>query len=286
VRGRRSHSAPADRLKIAQTPHARGWRRATSGAKLSPYVHVEPMQLEPASDLAVEHRTRSATVRGGVGAIALWIVACERSAPPTPQRAEVSVPTAATATPPPHASGGHRRRPPPSRLVDDGGVGDVRIGKAIPPIYLGPDSEVKNRYEIRWIADAQPFEAFRIGSPPVLAAFIGPFTRWGKSNFGELVPGRFVDKALREARAGAKVEWIVVETSGPRTNAGIGVGSSFAELESAYAAAELRRLPAEFGPRPTCRVTVTELRHVSFQLRSCSGSERGDVARIVLAVSD
>lgn len=174
---------------------------------------------------------------------------------------------------------------PPARkavLIDDAGVGDVRPGAAIPVGHLVGD-EAKHRYTIRWVADAQPFEAFRIGDPPMLAQFSGPFTRWAADNAGELEPSRFVDEALQEARSGAPVVAIVVADYGPVTSAGIGVGSSFTDLSSAYPNAKLSRLPEWFEPKPTCSVAVPELSHVAFHLAACAGSERGDVIRIVLS---
>jgi hypothetical protein len=221
---------------------------------------------------------RRATKLGSI--VALLTAACNAPTPTTRPSSEVSVPHAGTSSAPPPPK--RPRAPPPPRalLVDDGGVGDVRLGQAIPKAYLADEGQAKRRYEIRWVADAQPFEAFRVGDPPLLATFHGPFTRWAKSNVGELEPSRFVVEALKVARAGAPVESILVEARGPATSAGIGVGSSFAELSSAYPGATLLRLPEWFDSRPTCRVDVSEPPHVSFHLAACRGSERGDVIRI------
>jgi hypothetical protein len=189
------------------------------------------------------------------------------------------VPPASPPVAPPAAAATPQQSGP---LVDDGGVGDVRVGSAIPPAHLAGD-DAKSRYTLRWVADAQPFEAFRVADPPVFAQFSGPFTRWAESNAGPLDPGRFVDEALREARSGAPVQALVVEERGPKTSAGIGVGSSFTELSAAYPGARLTRSPEWFEPRPTCSVTVPELPRVAFLLAACADNERGDVTRIVIS---
>jgi hypothetical protein len=176
---------------------------------------------------------------------------------------------------------------PAAILIDDGGVGSVRIGSPIAPADLGDDTEARTRYEIRWIADAQPFEAFRAGEARVLAAFKGPFTRFAESNVGPPEAARFVEQALRDVRAGAPVESIVVDAPGPLTRAGIGVGSSWAALLAAYPSAKVRNLPEWFESILTCVAEVKELSRVRFQLAPCDkGKEPGEVIRVVITRED
>jgi hypothetical protein len=91
--------------------------------------------------------------------------------------------------------------------------------------------------------------------------------------------GRAEAPATADARAGAAVRMVVVEESGPATRPGIGVGSSYADLSSAYPGAKVTRLPEWFDSRLTCRVSVPELTRL---LDAC-GSAKGKVVRVVLA---
>ena len=214
--------------------------------------------------------------------LVVLIAACAPRPAAKPSGAPMAVPPAVGSRPVEEPSPARTPAAREAVLVDDGGVGDVRVGAAIPPAHLAGD-EAKRGYTIRWVADAQPFEAFRVGNPPVLAQFSGPFTRWAADNAGELEPNRFVEEALQEARNGAPVHAIVVEDPGPATSAGVGVGSSFTKLSAAYPNAKLSRLPEWFEPKPTCSVAVPELPHVAFHLAACAGSDRGDVIRIVIS---
>jgi hypothetical protein len=205
-------------------------------------------------------------------------IAC--GSPPPP-----AAPPPVEVTPPGPGAQPVAEHPPPAQerpaSIEACGVGELRIGKPIPEQLLADDRAARAAYEIRWIADAQPFEAFRIGA--VLAAFEGPFTRWAESEVGELEPSRFVEQALRDVRAGAPVRWMVIEAAGPRTAAGIGVDSSFEELSQAYPGAKVDRLPEWFESRPTCQVKLEgELRCISFHLHSCGKQPPGRVVRVLI----
>jgi hypothetical protein len=216
-------------------------------------------------------------------AIGVLVAACAAPAKPDPHPAQPAVDVAAPSGE--RGSAAAPERAPAARavLIDDGGVGDLRIGQPIPAQHLADDEQARARYELRWVADAQPFEAFRIGPARVLAVFHGPFTRWAQSNAGELDPKRFVDEAVRDARGGAPVESVVVDAAGPVTKAGIGVGSAFSDLAAAHPDAKLSRLPEWFESRPTCHVTVQALPRVAFHLSACGREPPGDVIRVLVS---
>lgn len=193
----------------------------------------------------------------------------------------------ARATPP--ASASASVSPPPLEplaqdvIIDNGGVGDVRIGQPIPKKYLEDTVDPKGHYEIRWIADAQPFEAFRVGDPERLAAIDGPFMRWGKSHAGPLEPQKFSADALRMARGGAVVTWMVIEKKGLFTRERIGVGSPFSALAAAYPGIKITRNPEWFDSKPTCSAQSPSLAKVQFLLASCDAGGNGEVVRIVVS---
>lgn len=167
-------------------------------------------------------------------------------------------------------------------LIDDGGVGEVRVGQPIPRAMLDDASDPRGRYDIRWIADAQPFEAFRVGDPARVAVFDGPFTKWAKSHAGPLEPQKFSADALKAVRAGAPVRWIVVEQPGLVTRERIGVGSTFDALSAAYPGIKIVQNPEWFDSKPTCAATASSLAKVIFLLAHCGAASNGEVVRIVV----
>lgn len=209
-------------------------------------------------------------------------------APASIEDAGLSVPPLASTTPPkasaaPAASSSAPIEPVTADvIIETGGVGDVRVGQPIPKKYLDDARDPKGAYEIRWVADAQPFEAFRVGTPGRLAVIDGPFMRWGKSHAGPLEPQKFVGEALRMARSTAQVQWIVIEEKGLFTREHIGVGSPFSALEKAYSGIKVLRDPEWFDSKPTCRASSPQLPKVEFLLASCGGSGNGEVVRILV----
>ncbi|MBS2016333.1 MAG: hypothetical protein JST00_25845 [Deltaproteobacteria bacterium] len=170
----------------------------------------------------------------------------------------------------------------PEVQIDDGGVGDVRVGQPIPRRYLDDSADLQGRYENRWVADAQPFEAFRVGAPGRLAVIDGPFARWAKSHTGPIDPKKHVAEAVRVARAGAVVRYVVVEERGLFTRERIGVGSTFAALSAAYPSVKIEIDPEWFEAKPTCRAKTPALPNVHFLLAFCRPSAAGEVERIVV----
>lgn len=169
-------------------------------------------------------------------------------------------------------------KPPlPERRIEDGNVGDLVVGKPIPATLL-----TNARYEARWVADAQPMDGFYVGEPAILAIIEGPLAGETPGPLEPLIE-KLAPKALEMARAGAVVNGILIEVGGLTTAKGIGVGSTHAELETAYGKIKLVRNPEEFDNHITCRATVAELAHVAFHLATCKeGTEFGPVKRIIV----
>lgn len=169
-------------------------------------------------------------------------------------------------------------KPPlPERVIENGNVGELVVGKPIPEKLLEGA-----RYEARWVADAQPMDGFYVGDPPILAAIKGPLY---DVEPGPLEPlkEKLAPKALEMARGGAVVLGILIEAQGVTTAKGIGVGSTAAELERAHGKIQLVRNPEEFDNNITCRATPADLPRVHFHLATCKeGTEYGPVKRIIV----
>lgn len=244
----------------------RAARRATASA---PAYHAMLCGLHPLED--------DACVKlHAIGVLGLLASCGSPAASPPPS----SVPIAPAASAPAAPAAPRAARPPAAR-IESGGIGDIRVGRGIPARYLSDAADARRRYDIRWVADAQPFEAFRIDDPPVVACFEGPFEQWAKDNVGELRPERFVDDAIAAAKAGAPVTFIVIEKRGPVTESGIGVGSSWEDVQAAHPSAKVLRDPEWFEPRPTCRARLPALPGVEVLLERCD-DEYGAVERVLI----
>jgi hypothetical protein len=154
-------------------------------------------------------------------------------------------------------------------------VGPVEIGNSLPIELLVDD--LAAHYVARYIADSQPVDAFAYESPPMLVILAsGPFraqvSKTGKSVRPPVDALR--DKAATAARHGAKVQTIMVRGSGPTTEAGLGVGSTLAQLEAAYADLRLTPLPETLGD-DVCRARTKVLAGVQFMFSTCSKARKG-----------
>lgn len=168
-------------------------------------------------------------------------------------------------------------------VVSDEGIGDVRLGSPLPARLLAPGSDPLGRYFPGLHADAQTHDGFRLPGFPVriLMAGSGPFTRWFDDPKRKADPPpdaatrrRLAADAVREARAGARVGWIVVDGPGPRTASGIGVGSTLAEVMRAHPAARPRSQPPTFG-KDECEVTLAPLKQVQVYFPHCRAARAG-----------
>ena len=159
--------------------------------------------------------------------------------------------------------------------IQEGRVGPVEIGKRLPDELLGDD--LAAHYVARYIADGQPIDAFVYETPPVLIILAsGPF-RTQVENTGEFVKPA-VDalraQAATAARRGAKVQAIMIRGAGPTTEAGIGVGSTLAQLQAAYADLRLVPFPETLGG-DTCRASTKLLPGIGFMFATCSKAKNG-----------
>jgi hypothetical protein len=167
--------------------------------------------------------------------------------------------------------------------IEEGKVGPVELGKAIPAVLLAPDLEA--HYVARHIADAVPMDAFRFDDPPltlVLAA--GPFAEASAVGdpSGQPPTDRLRGKAAEVARGGVAVKAIMVHGAGPRTATGLGVGSTFEDIQAAYADAKLTGRPETLGG-DGCVAKSKSLPGVVFVFASCAKAKQGDpVARVDL----
>ena len=159
-------------------------------------------------------------------------------------------------------------------VIGSDGVGAIHLGGPVPRELLTPDLDA--RYVARYIADGQPFEGYRLETPPLTVALDGgPFAKWAEKEAADKVnPDQFRAAAGKAARAGAKVRMIVVHGPGPATAAGIGVGSDLQALKAAYADIKVRSVPGTFGKDEAVGMSPT-LKNVHFVFRSRKAAEAG-----------
>jgi len=152
--------------------------------------------------------------------------------------------------------------------IEPGHIGPAELGKPLPDALaheLGP------RYLARMIGDGQPIDAFQFDDPPLTVIFDGPYTSANDS--GDGATERFRDRAVAAAKTAA-IARIMITGAGPKTAAGIGVGSTHADLQQAYADLKLSSLPATLG-KDGCAGTTKQLAGVVFVFENCAKAKAG-----------
>lgn len=189
-----------------------------------------------------------------------------------------------TDPPPPERRARHRvshaRTEPP--IIDATGVGTLRLGRPIPPPYLRPAVKPERTYVLGFHADAQTYEGFRFPKTGVLVLITkGPFYAWFedpkrpvKGKPDAATTARLALSAVKHARAGKPIGWILIDHKGVRTSKGIGVGSTLVELTRAYGALTLSPTPPDFG-RDRCGINIKPLRNVWAYFESCPKARAG-----------
>jgi len=167
-------------------------------------------------------------------------------------------------------------------MIHATGVGDLHVGHAIPAAYLRPSAKPGQRYVLGFHADAQNYEGFRFANGSVLVIMKrGLFRAWfdDPQRKGSGIPdpatrAQFARAAVKAARDGAPIAWMVIDRPGPQTRKKIGVGSTLADLTRAYGSLKLLATPPDFG-RDECSVHITPLKNVRAFFRNCRDARAG-----------
>lgn len=151
----------------------------------------------------------------------------------------------------------------------------------MPAILLRPD--LAAHYVARYIADAQPMDAFQFDEPPLTVVLTtGPFAIESLQHAPSSPPPTELlrGKAAAAARGGMPVRAVLVHRAGPATAAGGGVGSTLDALRRAYPDLELTPFPEILGD-DTCVARAPSLPGVAFVFETCDRAKLGDPAKRV-----
>lgn len=167
--------------------------------------------------------------------------------------------------------------------IAQGKVGPVELGKKLPDVVLARDLE--KLYLARYIADAQPIDAFQLDDPPLLIVLEGgPYSEAAKEGDPSAMSptDKYRGAAAKAARGGTPVRAVFVMGPGPTTEAGVGVGSTLDDLKRALPDIKLAPIPETFG-KDMCVGRAKSLPGVGFVFATCGKANKGEaVVRVDL----
>lgn len=136
------------------------------------------------------------------------------------------------------------------------GVAKVELDKPLPPEVLKM-ADLERRYVAKYAADGRALEGFRLPGTAGSAASAtdvwaileeGPYAEWTRKFGPGEAPPALARAAITAAEAGLKVKAIVVDSPKITSGAGLGVGSSLADLKAKMEAKpKTKKVPALFG---------------------------------------
>jgi hypothetical protein len=213
----------------------------------------------------------------------LVLVSCSAHAPVRAVDAAPSV----TPLPTPPADTGQRSvdaslSPMPTAadpVISQDGVGPLRVGKALPARFRHSDL-LNAGYIATYYSDAQPLEGFKFDDPPVTVYVEGAFHKWGQTHIDPKgAPADIRAKTVEAALAGRLcIKKIAVESLGPKTDRGIGIGASRDDFRRAYPSLNIEQYPALWD-EPTL---LAQDRRLAFFFSSTQERPNREEARILL----
>lgn len=176
-------------------------------------------------------------------------------------------------------------------LITSNGVGPIAIGKKMPASAI--PKEIESKYEPGFHADGVPHDLLRLDSPKLRVFFDrGPFQSEFKKD-KEKDHLALLDEASKKGlgkafercvRRSARVQMIIVDDVGIKTEHGLGVGSRLEDIQKVLVDARARIVPPTFG-KDECIVTSPTMPNVFFVFESCKAAQedKGEVVFIVIS---
>ncbi len=154
--------------------------------------------------------------------------------------------------------------------IESGHVGPAELGKPMPKLV----ADLGTHYKARLIADGVAVDTFVFDDPPLTFVVEGPFTQATEST-ADGATEKYRAKAVEAARGGVPLEAVLITAAGPKTAAGIGVGSTFTEVQQAYDDLKLVTLPPTLG-NDRCIGTTKQLPGIGFVFETCAKAKAGE----------